>query len=443
MPVSFKPNTLIAELRTGRKKPGESVRVAGRLFNPTRNGFELVDGEERLTVSLKAIRGDLPTEAAWVGVEGEWHQKIGQLKNARLQFVRETRVPITELINQGYPEAAFVADPARLTPIRARAVLLKWMRAFLDDLGFLEVQTPMLQSTPEVAYLKQYRTKTINGRALYLRTDPEDYLKRYLSAGFVAVYEISTNVRGEWPSDISLQEFTSMECYRRFWTFDDALSLCSGLVTGALDTFRGRFKTLLRGQPIDLEPPLAVRSFGDLALEHTGLRLSDYPSVEDLSEVIRTKGWWDGTGSQLDRFRRTWLEWLLDNRIIPNIEKPMFVIDFPVELGISYREHADHPSICLRGELYLPGGFELAHVYENLTDPEPLRARYEDRLEYRVAAGLPAVPLDEGLVQSAVIGIPPMAGMALGVDRLLLLLLGNGAIGEGLLFPREGFPREV
>ncbi len=125
--------------------------------------------------------------------------------------------------------------------------------------------------------------------------------------------------------------------------------------------------------------------------------------------------------------------------MLPRLDRPTVVTDFPEELGLSARERPGAPGVTLRAELYLPGGLELAHLYENLTEPEALRARYTARLEHRIAAGLPRVPLDEGLLGSAALGMPPMAGLALGVDRLLLLIRGRGTVADGLLFPHEGF----
>ena len=118
---------------------------------------------------------------------------------------------------------------------------------------------------------------------------------------------------------------------------------------------------------------------------------------------------------------------------------PVFVVDFPVDLGLSGRERRGVPGACHRGELYLPGGFELAHFYENITEAGELRRRYAGRLEHRIASGLPSVPLDEDLMRSAELGMPPMSGFAIGIDRLLMVALGADQVSTGLLFSREGF----
>jgi elongation factor P--beta-lysine ligase/biotin carboxylase len=337
------------------------------------------------------------------------------------------------------PEASVLGDASRRDAIVARSELVGWLRARLADDGFLEVQTPLLHAAAECGVVHQYETTAVNGRTLYVRTDPEEYLKRYLTAGFDAVFEVAANVRGEVPDDDHLQEFTSLECYRRWWSFSDALDYCWALVGAALTAVRGSTATALHEVPVELGGRPVVRTFDELALEHAGIDVDRHPTAAALLRELRARDLWTGTGGHLDDFRRTPLEWLLDERICPAIAEPTFVVDFPVELGLSARERPDRPGRCLRGELYLPGGWELAHLYENLTEPAALRSRYKERLRHRVAAGLPSVELDEDLIASAALGMPPMSGIAIGVDRLFALIRGGASVSDGLLFPHEGF----
>jgi elongation factor P--beta-lysine ligase/biotin carboxylase len=337
------------------------------------------------------------------------------------------------------PERAFLDDSGRRDAIVARSRLVRFLRDFLDARGFLEVQTPFLHAAPEVGYVRQSETTSADGSTLYLRTDPEEYLKRYLTIGFDAVFELCANVRSERPDALHLQEFTSLECYRRSWALDEAIATCCDLVRESLRQHHGSATGRLNGADVHFEPPVDVLTFRELIVSHAGIDYADHPTADELAGAIRRRGWWNGTNGPLDGYRRTWLEWLLEQRVLPQLARPTFVVDFPVELGLSARPRPDDPAHCLRAELYLPGGVELAHLYENLTDAEALRRRCEARLKHRVAAGLPAVSLDEGLLGSAALGMPPMGGFAIGVDRLLLLILGDGVVGDGLLFPREGF----
>jgi elongation factor P--beta-lysine ligase len=351
-------------------------------------------------------------------------------------------VPAALCADRALPERAVLADPGRREAIVARSALLQWLRARLAKAGFIEVQTPLLHTAAECGCVHQYETRALNGRTLYLRTDPEEHLKRHLTAGLEAVFEVAGNVRGETPDGDHLQEFTSLECYRRNWPFEEAIRFCWALIGEALTDMRGSTETVLHGVRVDFQGAPVVRSFRDLVLDHADIDVNAHPTAAELLDELSTRGMWGGTGGPLDGFRRIALEWLIEERVFPAIREPTFVTDFPVELGLSARERPDRPGTCLRGELYLPGGWELVNLYENLTEPAALRSRYEQRLRHRVAAGLPPVPLDEGLLASAELGMPPMSGIAIGVDRLFVLIRGKGRVGDGLLFPEEGFQSE-
>ena len=345
--------------------------------------------------------------------------------------------------NGRLPEAAVLADTDRHEAVVARSRLVAWLRARLSAAGFLEVQTPLLHAAAECGQVHQYETRGVGGRRLFLRTDPEEYLKRYVTAGFDSVFEVAANVRGEIPDGVRLEEFTSLECYRRDWSFDEAVGFCWSLARDALAELRGSTVTSLHGREVELGAAPAVRTFRDAVLEHSGVDIDAYPTAAALMGELSRRGLWGGTGGPLDGFRRTALEWLLEETVFPELDEPTFVVEFPVEIGLSARERPGRPGTCLRGELYLPGGWELANLYENLTEPAALRSRYEDRLRHRVAAGLPPVPLDEGLMASAELGMPPMSGIAIGVDRLFALVRGGGRVGDGLLFPAEGFAADA
>lgn len=435
----LQPNTTIVQILSGTVPANQVMRLVGRAFHYQNGSFVLIDGTDSLPIALSINESSFPSDAAWVGVEGSYDKEKQQLTDAHFYFLREPRLSIEQAITQGLPEAHFVAHPARLQKVRARARLLQWIRTFLNDRGFLEVQTPLLHTAAEAVHVVQSTTQSVDGKTLYLRTDPEEYLKRYLTAGLDAVYEIATNVRPDWPDEYHLQEFTSLEYYHRFWTFEDIVASCTDLIVDALRSLRGSTITSLAGQEVNLTPPFSQFSFYEIVQEKTGIDLRQYPTSESLATFIKKQGWWHGTKSALDAYRRTWLEWILDNLILPGLDRPTLIINFPSDIGLNATENVDQPGVCWRGEFYLPKGLELANFYVNLTEPEALRCRYSERLAHRIAAGLTSVPLDEGLLGSAELGMPPMAGLALGLDRLLLLILGEGKIGDGLLFPREGF----
>jgi lysyl-tRNA synthetase class II len=220
---------------------------------------------------------------------------------------------------------------------------------------------------------------------------------------------------------------------------DEMIALCHEMIGGVLRCVRGSLTTYLHGRAVHWTAKPTVRAFRDLVEEYGQIAIDEFSTAEALSRVVRSRGWWLGHGDERDGLRSAWLEWLLEHRVLPALEVPTYVVEFPSELGLSARPCSEDPRVSLRAELYFPNGWELAHLYENLTDPGPLRERLMERRQRRVAYGYPEVALDEGLLGSAELGMPPMAGFALGVDRLLMLVLGGGEIGQGLLFGREGF----
>jgi elongation factor P--beta-lysine ligase len=436
---TFSPTTRVTDLLAGGAPEGARVRVAGRARLNPGGTWTLLDGEQALEMALPPHALSADDAGAWVGVEGRWVAAEPGLANVEVLFLRRARIGAAEAIRRGLQEGELVDDPVRLASLRARARLLRWVRSFCEERRYLEVQTPLLRAGAEAANVEQYSLAAIHGQRLYLRTDPEEYLKRFLTAGLEAVYEISTNIRGELPDRDRLHEFTSLECYRRFATFDDTLLLTNQLVRGALLALRGSLETTLHGRSVSFDAPPEVRTFSSLIEQHAGLDLEQYPTGEALASAIRGQGWWSDEGPTGTPPRGTWLEWLVDRRVLPALDRPTYVVDYPRELGLSACSRLDRPDLCLRGELFLPGGWELAHLYENLTEPGVLRQRLIARLRRRVSSGFPGVPLDAGLLGSAELGMPPMSGLAVGLDRLLLLILGHGEVGHGLLFAREGF----
>lgn len=370
------------------------------------------------------------------GTESELGELYLSVRN-EIDFVFENEHK-TGGMNTELPEEKFIASPDKLNSFYVRSKLLKWLRGFMEQKGFLEVTTPVLHARAEACCVQQFSLETPAGNTLYLRTDPEEYLKRYLTAGLPAVFEISTNFRCDAPSARSLQEFTSMECYRKGAGFEDSIQLLNEIFAGAIQQFGTDVNGVLDNKPYNIQLPFPVEKFTDLVEKHAGISLKKYPFAEVLSREIIQRKWWSGTGTAVDAYRRTWIEWIFDNKVLPALNYPVIVVDFPADMGLSAEQKPADPDQSFRGELYFPGGFEVAHFYQNLTNHQKLRARYEERRRHRIASGLPPVDLDEGLMASAALGMPPMSGLALGIERFMMILFKDWAIEDGLLFPREG-----
>lgn len=421
----------VAALLSDQVPHGGAVAVTGRALTRGPGLFELADGP-----SAVAVAGADTAEYAWVTVRGQWDAVARALRAESVDVIKQ---PQRRPVGSALPEYPAMRDPRLLTAIVDRSVIVNTARTWLLERGYLEVVTPMLRSASEMCLVSQAVTDRVAGRRFYLRTDPEEYLKRYLSAGVEAVFEVSTNVRDDESDETHLVEFQSLEYYRRAATFAESVELADELVRLLLaKTARGPIRW--QANELALDRPFLRMPFAELYRATTGIDLADdkYRKADGLAAGLREAGLEVDVTGELVGWRRAYLEDSLGRHVAPRLRRPTWVTHFPADLALSACLDPADQRYALRAELYLPGGLELAHVYQNLVEGDELRARYDARRSHRVAAGLPYVPTNEGLMASAEAGMPPMAGGAIGLDRVLMVARGDDEIGRGLLFAREG-----
>lgn len=424
-PAAPSPTATVAELAASEVAHGTEVRVVGRCRPVGPGLFQLTDGPDGVLVA-----GDAAAHT-WVQVAGTWDAIDCALRASAVRILTEpARSPFGPL-----PEFATIRDETGLRAITDFARLRKLARAHLDDAGYLEVSTPTLTAFGEMAHIDQATTEPIMGRRFHLRTDPEEYLKRYLTAGLPAVYEISTNVRCDASDETHLVEFRSLEYYRRFLRFDEAIAVTDELLASLAAAWP-------RGSEVLARRPGRMR-FAELFASVTGVDLlaPECTSAAGLRDALRTSGHPVEVPDGLADWRRSYLTGAFDVYLAPRIRQPLWVTHYPADLGLSAALDPDDDRVALRAELFVAGGLELAHVYENLVVPDQLRVRYDRRRAHRVAAGMSHVPTNEPLMMSAEAGMPPMSGGAIGLDRVLMVLRGDPMVGAGVLFPREGLAR--
>src|SRR5438270_3225899 len=424
------PARPLAEQLEHTLSQGERLQAVGRLL-PVREGTVLADG----AAAVPVVCGEAPLYG-WVRVDGVWDVLRGGLAAEHCDVIR---VATRDVTGFDPPELPALREPQRLLPILGRARALALLRRALDGRDFTAVTTPALQTAAEMGFVRQVTTEPVQGRRYNLRTDPEEYLKRYLTAGLEAVYEISTNVRDDPPDDWHLTEFQSLEYYRRLMDFEAALTLADEVIRSVMRTIAGNQLTW-SGRAFDTTLPFTRVTFGDLVRSATGLDLTAEENVTaaGLRARLEAAGLRCDVQGERAQWKREWLEALLERYVLPQLRQPVWITHFPAELALSACLDPSDSHRALRAELFLPGGLELAHAYENLTTPAELRARYDARRAHRVAAGLPYVPTNEGLLRSAELGMPPMAGGAIGIDRVLMVARGETRVGAGMLFAREG-----
>lgn len=305
----------------------------------------------------------------------------------------------------------------------ARAAIVSALRAELDERGYLEVETPILQPLPGGAAARPFVTHhNALDTELYLRIAPELYLKRLMAGGLDRVYEIGRVFRNEGLSPRHNPEFTMLESYEAFADYQDMMDLTEALVRRAARAC---------GSEIDLGEAWPRRRMIDLVREATGEPdLSFDDPVDEVRalckrhDVLVHAEW--GAGKLV-------LE-LYEKLVEPGIVEPTFVIDYPVEVSPLARRHRDDPHVTERFELVVEGR-ELCNAFTELTDPDDQRARFEEQARAKAAGDDEAMVVDENYLSAMDFGMPPMGGLGIGVDRLVMLLTGRTAIRDVVLFP--------
>jgi lysyl-tRNA synthetase class 2 len=322
-------------------------------------------------------------------------------------------------------------NPETRTIIQRRALAVRALRSFLDERGFLEVETPVLQSIYGGAMARPFTThhNALNQR-LFLRIAEELPLKKLLVGGLERVYELGRVFRNEGMDKNHNPEFTLLEFYWAWADYREAMDLVEEMLRQAAQAAAGSLRLPWRGLEIDLGPPFARRTMGDLLRERTGLDIATASDVDLLDQV-------QGVGIEVPAWagRGHLIEALFDCEVQPHLIQPTFVIDYPREISPLAKAHrADRERLVERFELFI-GGQEFANAFSELNDPVDQRRRFEDQAKRRELGDEEAQVLDEDFLEAVEQGMPPAAGVGIGVDRLAMLLTGSPNLRDVLLFP--------
>jgi lysyl-tRNA synthetase class 2 len=313
-----------------------------------------------------------------------------------------------------------------------RSAIVRYLRAFLDARGFLEVETPMLHPIPGGAAARPFKTHhNALDLNMYLRIAPELYLKRLTVGGFERVYEINRNFRNEGVSTQHNPEFTMLELYQAYADYQDLMELIEKLFQGLADSLIGSRKLLYQGTEFDLSKSFARMSIEDIILSNNpeldpmSLRDAAYlRRVCDHMKIPHKAG--DGPGKlQIEIFEKTGEHTLI---------QPTFAYAYPAEVSPLSRRNDQDPFITDRWEFFI-GGRELANGFSELNDAEDQAQRFKDQVARKDAGDEEAMYYDADYVRALEYGMPPAAGLGLGVDRLVMLYTNSPSIRDVLLFP--------
>jgi lysyl-tRNA synthetase class 2 len=424
-----------------------SHRVAGRLAARRGQGkmafLDLVDRSAR--IQLQARRDVLGDEAFdrllsldlgdVIGIDGTaFRSRRGELslrvsgvtvlakslrpppdKHHGLHDV-ETRFRQRELDLLANPEAR------DLFVLRARTIAA--IRSFLDERGFVEVETPVLQPLYGGALARPFTTHhNALDRKLFLRIATELYLKRCIVGGLERVYELGKDFRNEGLSPKHNPEFTMIEWYEAYADYSGVAARLEQLVShvaGVVD-YTG---------PIDFSPPWQRVTLRDAIREQTGIDVLEHRERDQLAAQISERG----LALPTDRTWPQLVDDLLSKLVEPRLEQPTFVMDYPVELSPFAKAHRSQEGLVERFECFA-AGMEFANAFTELNDPDDQRARFEAQRAGAAAGDEEAQPYDESFVEALEYGMPPTGGIGIGIDRLVMLLSGRKSIREVVLFP--------
>ncbi|MDD2245975.1 MAG: lysine--tRNA ligase [Proteiniphilum sp.] len=311
-----------------------------------------------------------------------------------------------------------------------RTLLFDAMRDFFNQRGYLEVDTPVLQSIPGGAAARPFTTH-MNALDidLYLRIANELYLKRLIVGGFEGVYEFSRNFRNEGMDRTHNPEFTAMEIYVAYKDYKWMMEFTEQMLESVTLKVLGTTKVNVGGVEIDFKAPYKRVTMIDAIREHTGIDISGMDENQ-LRDVCKKLGVEQdetmGKGKLIDE--------IFGEKAEGKYIQPTFIIDYPIEMSPLCKRHRENPELTERFELMV-NGKELANAYTELNDPIDQRERFEEQLRLSEKGDDEAMFIDQDFIRALEYGMPPTSGMGIGMDRLTMLLTGQTAIQEVLLFP--------
>ncbi len=380
---------------------GDIVGVRGRLFR-TKTG-ELTIKAESVDLVSKALR-PLP-------------EKYHGLKDVEVRY------------RQRYVD--LMVNPRTREIFQRRTQIVRFLRSFLDNEGFMEVETPMMQPIPGGATARPFTThhKALDMK-LYLRIAPELYLKRLLVGGFERVYEINRNFRNEGISTQHNPEFTMLEFYWAYADYQDLMDLTERMFADLARTVTGSEVVPYQGEMINLGGSWQRLTFFESLETLGGLRPEQFMEYDQARSLVIKLGEKAHVNEKLGKLQAKLFDLLVEPRLI----QPHFIYHYPTDISPLSRRNEDDPQVTDRFELFIAGR-EMANAFSELNDPMDQRGRFEEQVKEKEAGDEEAHFMDDDYVRALEYGMPPAAGEGVGIDRLVMLLTDSPSIREVILFP--------
>lgn len=430
---------------------GQTVRIAGRIMAKRGHGnmsfMDIQDETGQIQiVNRKNVIGDEFTQVKKydigdiVGIEGN----VFKTNQGEISVETSTPTLLTKSL-QMLPEKwhglkdpdlryrqrylDLIVNPDVKEVFVQRSKIISEIRRFLDAKGFLEVETPILNTIAGGATARPFTTHHNSlDIDMYLRIASELYLKRLIVGGFDKVYEIGRMFRNEGMDATHNPEFTSMELYQAYGDFEDMMEITENLVETVANNVKGTTSVEFDGNTIELKAPWKRISMIDAVKEESGV---DFNEITDYEEAVKVA---KENNVEVKSTRGEIIAEFFDAFVEDKLIQPTFVIDYPVEISPLAKRKADDPSLTYRFEAFINGA-EIANAFSELNDAVDQRERFEDQVAKREAGDDEAQMMDYDFVNALEVGMPPTGGLGIGIDRLIMILTGQHSIRDVLLFP--------
>ena len=434
---------------------GSEITIAGRLMSKRGMGkvsfCDLQDKSGR--IQLYARKDEMDEDAYnrfkkydigdIVGVKGEvFRTQRGEMsvRGREITLLSKSLLPLPEKFHgltdketryrQRYVD--LIVNPELRRNFEIRSAFIKYLRKFLDDRGYMEVETPVLNTISGGAtarpFITHHNTLDID---MYMRIATELNLKRLIVGGLERVYEVGRIFRNEGMDTRHNPEFTTVELYEAFADFNDMMDLFEDLLSGAAKDICGGYQVRWQGEDIDLTPGWPRLTMAEAVKQHLGV---DFMAITDDAEAVAAA---KGVGVDMDGVEPTWghaLYECFDQKVEGKLVQPTFITMHPVDVSPLAKRSPKDPRITERFELFICRS-EMGNAFSELNDPIDQRQRFEAEVADRLKGNDEAGMMDEDFLTALEYGMPPTGGLGIGIDRCVMLLTGSDSIRDVILFP--------